>query len=156
MNRLETFTDAAFAFSVTMIVISVDEVPRSYPEFIEALKLVPAFLVCFVQLMLFWWAHHEWSRRFGLEEGWSMVLSLCLVATVLVYIFPLRIIFSAFFASATDGWLPSPFPLTLDQIGVMFVVFGAGFAIMGGLVTALNAVALAQADSLKLNALELH
>ena len=154
MNRLETFTDAAFAFSVTLIVISVDDLPRSYEEFIEALKFVPSFLVCFSQLMLFWWAHHVWSRRFGLEDGLSMFLSLCLVATVLVYIFPLRVIFTVFFSFATQGWLPPPFNLNLNELGVMFVVFGSGFALMSGLVAGLNFVALRAASELCLNAVE--
>ena len=42
MTRLETFTDAAFAFAVTLLVISVDDVPRSYDAFIVALQGVPA------------------------------------------------------------------------------------------------------------------
>ena len=97
MTRLETFTDAAFAFAVTLLVISVDDVPRSYDEFITALKQIPAFIACFLQLMLFWWGHHTWSRRFGLEDGTSMLCSLALVAAVLIYIYPLRVIFGAFF-----------------------------------------------------------
>ena len=28
MTRLETFTDAAFAFAVTLLAISIDEIPR--------------------------------------------------------------------------------------------------------------------------------
>ncbi|MFP6838146.1 MAG: hypothetical protein VB962_00970 [Pseudohongiellaceae bacterium] len=29
MTRIETFVDAAFAFAFTMLVISIDEIPRS-------------------------------------------------------------------------------------------------------------------------------
>ena len=156
MNRLETFTDAAFAFSVTLIVISVNDLPQSYEEFVEALKFIPAFLVCFVQLMLFWWAHHVWSRRFGLEDGWSIVLSLALVATVLIYIFPLRLVFSAFFASATGGFLPMPFYLNLTQLGQLFVVFGSGFGLMSFIIVALNIVAISHRHALMLSPTEVH
>jgi hypothetical protein len=61
-SRFDTFVDAAFAFAVTLLLISVDEVPGSYGEFMRALAHVPAFLACFVLLMLFWWGHHSWSR----------------------------------------------------------------------------------------------
>ena len=35
MTRLETFVDAAFAFAVTLLVISIDNIPDSYDDFIE-------------------------------------------------------------------------------------------------------------------------
>jgi hypothetical protein len=151
MTRLETFTDAAFAFAVTLLVISVDDVPRSYPEFIEALKQIPAFIGCFAQLMLFWWGHHTWSRRYGLEDGWSMCLSLTLVATVLIYIYPLRAILSAFFANASGNFLPVPFELDVAQIGTLFVIFGAGFSTLAGLLVGLYLIALRRADTLCLS-----
>lgn len=136
-TRLDTFVDAAFAFAVTLLVISVDEVPNSYPEFMQALAQVPAFLACFVLLMLFWWGHHSWSRKFGLHDAPSITLSLALVALVLIYVYPLRLIFGAFFANATGGALPSGLSLTLEQLAHMFVVFGIGFSAMSGVLVAL-------------------
>jgi hypothetical protein len=154
MTRLETFTDAAFAFAVTLLVISVDDVPQSYPEFLDALKRIPAFLGCFMQLMLFWWGHHVWSRRYGLEDGWDMVLGLALVATMLVYIYPLRAILGAFFADASGGALPAPFDLTVPEVGTLFVVFGVGFTTLSGLVAAHFWRALRLTIPLALNARE--
>ena len=133
MTRLETFTDAAFAFAVTLLVISVDDIPGSYEEFLAALTQIPAFIGCFLQLMLFWWGHHSWSRRYGLEDGASMLCSLALVATVLIYIYPLRVIIGAFFANATGGLLPLPFEVNVNQIGSLYVVFGAGFSALAAL-----------------------
>ena len=154
MTRLETFTDAAFAFAVTLLVISVDDVPQSYPEFIEALKRIPAFIASFMQLMIFWWGHHIWSRRYGLEDGWSVALSLTLVAIVLIYIYPLRVIFDAFFSNASGGLLPGPFDLTAPEVGTLFIVFGAGFTGLSALIVALFLRGLSQADPLALNARE--
>jgi len=151
MTRLETFTDAAFAFAVTLLVISVDDVPGSYADFIDALKLIPAFIACFATLMLFWWGHHVWSRCYGLEDGWSMVWSLGLVACVLIYIYPLRVIFGAFFADASGGVLPPPFALDASQIGTLFVIYGAGWTTLSGLLMVLFLVALQRRDSLALN-----
>jgi hypothetical protein len=155
MTRLETFTDAAFAFAVTLLVISVDDVPGTYREFIEALKLIPAFIACFATLMLFWWGHHVWSRCYGLEDGWSMIWSLALVASVLIFIYPLRVIFGAFFADASGGVLPPPFELDASQIGTLFLIYGAGWTTLSGLLMILFMGALASGDSLALNGREL-
>ena len=155
MTRLETFTDAAFAFAVTLLVISVDDVPNSYDEFVEALKKIPAFIMCFIQLMLFWWGHHQWSRRYGLEDGWSMVWSLALVAMVLIFIYPLRVIFATYFAYVTGEVLPMPFDLDGSQIGALFVVFGVGFSLMAVLIVVLNLIALRRRVSLAMNQREI-
>jgi len=54
MTRLETFLDAAFAFATTMLVISIGEIPKNYPELILALKDIPSFLLSFLVIMIFW------------------------------------------------------------------------------------------------------
>lgn len=154
ITRLDTFVDAAFAFAVTLLVISVDEVPDSYGEFMQALAQVPAFLACFVVLMLFWWGHHNWSRKFGLHETLSTLLTLTLVALVLIYVYPLRLIFGAFFSNASGGALPSGLSLTLGEVADMFVVFGIGFSALSGVLVALYLRADACRDRLQLNARE--
>lgn len=150
-TRLDTFVDAAFAFAVTLMVISVDEVPGSYEEFMQALAQVPAFLACFMLLMLFWWGHHSWSRKFALHEILPTVLSLALVALVLIYIYPLRLIFGAFFSNASGGALPSGLDLSLAQLTDMFIVFGIGFSAMSGVLAALYLRVGARRDLLRLN-----
>jgi hypothetical protein len=41
MTRVETFTDAAFAFAVSLLVISSDAVPTSFDQLTDALLGVP-------------------------------------------------------------------------------------------------------------------
>ena len=53
MSRLETFADAAFAFAVTLLVISFDQIPTTYEELIGALKSVPAFAASFTIIVMF-------------------------------------------------------------------------------------------------------
>ena len=84
MTRLETFTDAAFAFAITMLVVSVGKIPANYEELMLALKGVPAFAASFAGIMFFWNGHRKWSRRFGLEDGMTTIITFCLVFVMLV------------------------------------------------------------------------
>ena len=125
VTRLEAFVDAAFAFAVTLLVISFDALPDSVDGLVDALKGTPAFAVGFAQIAMFWWAHHTWSRRYGLDDGIGVLLSLVLVALVLVYVYPLRMLFASFFAWVTQGWLPAGFTVeSIADLRTMFSVYG--------------------------------
>jgi uncharacterized membrane protein len=139
-TRLETFVDAAFAFALTMLVISVDSIPQSFEELREALKGVPAFAASFAIVVMFWHGHYRWSRRFGLEDGTSVVLSLLLVFLVLVFLYPLRLMMSGALNAMSGGWLPSELKITqLSDVRTFFVLYGLAFALMSGVLLALNA-----------------
>ncbi len=98
MTRIETFPDAAFAFALTLLVVSLD-IPTSYGELAGAPRGVPAFALSAVLRMVFWSGHHTWSRRYGLDDTLTIVLSCLLVFTVLVYIYPLK-----FMSRALTDW----------------------------------------------------
>ncbi len=158
MSRTEVFVDAAFAFAITMLVISVDEIPSSYAELVVALKATPAFLASFALLMLFWLGHKTWSSRFGLEDDRLCVfLSLALVFVVMVYLYPLRVLMSTMFAWISGGWLPAGFALDdpRDLLGI-FQIYGIGFFLLAGSLSALYWRALALASRLVLSPYERH
>ncbi|TKS52903.1 dethiobiotin synthase [Luteimonas yindakuii] len=130
-TRLEAFVDAAFAFAVTLLVISVDAIPDSTAALVAALKSIPAFAACFAMIAMFWASHARWSRRHNRDGVADVVLSLTLVFTVLVYVYPLRLQFGVFFAWASGGWLP--YPMAFDgtaDVSFMFLVYGLAFASM--------------------------
>jgi uncharacterized membrane protein len=136
-TRMETFVDAAFAFAVTMLVISVDDVPRSYDEFEEALMSIPAFVASFFQMMMFWLGHRNWSQRYALEDRPAMALSLVLVCGIMVIVFPLRVVFGSAFGYFSGGALPFPFPVDWQAMRQVFLIYGAGFCVMCALIAAL-------------------
>src|ERR1700741_4251011 len=160
MTRMEPFTDAAFAFALTLLVVSLDP-PASLVELQAALRDVPAFLLSASLLMVFWWGHHEWSRRFGLDDGPTVLLSCALVFTVLVYVYPLRFMFGLMMS-----WIGhiSGLPLgsgaqTLEGIGDvnrLFVVYGFGFVAMCLALVLLNLHAWRRREELELDAVEGH
>lgn len=138
VTRMEAFVDAAFAFAVTLLVISLDSVPSSIPELVLALKGIPAFAASFALIAMFWWTHAVWSRRYGLQDGLSVLLSLVLVFLVLVYVYPLRMLFSSFFGWVSHGWLPASLELTSSYDLVwMFVVYAIAWSTLGLVIVAL-------------------
>jgi uncharacterized membrane protein len=128
ITRLEVFVDAAFAFAVTLLVISIDTIPDSIDALVQVLKGVPAFGVSLAMIALFWSAHARWSRRFGLDDGSTTVLSIALVFLVLVYVYPLKMMFASFFGWISGGWLPHQLRITgYADILTMFVIYGIAF-----------------------------
>jgi len=143
VTRLEAFVDAAFAFSVTLLVIALDGIPDSIPGMLQALKGVPAFAASFAQIMMFWLAHATWSRRYGLDDSGSAFLSLMLVFLVLVYVYPLKILFSALFTWISGGWFPPIAQLhSLDDLKGMFIMYGLAFGSLSLCMAGLNRQAL--------------
>jgi hypothetical protein len=128
MTRIEVFVDAAFAFAVTMLVISIDQIPSSFSEMTIAIKGIPAFIAAVAQLVWIWHAHNIWSRRYGLDDAMTVFLSTTLLIVVLIYIYPLKIMLQGAFAFFTNGYLPSNFALaSIDELSSMFVFMASGF-----------------------------
>lgn len=144
--RLETFVDAALAFSLSLLVIVQDELPQTVADLRAALHRIPTFVACFALIALFWASHNRWSRRFGLSDSKSTVLSLAFVLVVLVYVYPLRMVASAGLATLTGGWVPSEIG-QLDRnwlldIQTVFIVYSIGFGLLASLLWLLNTHAL--------------
>lgn len=131
VTRLEAFVDAAFAFAVTLLVISGDQIPTSIEMLQQALKQIPAYAASFAIIMQFWMNHADWSRRFGLEDPISDRLSLMLVFVLLIFIYPLKMVFGSFFSLITNGYLPSQFSINnWSEVPVLFQTFAVGFGSM--------------------------
>jgi hypothetical protein len=155
VTRLEAFVDAAFAFAVTLLVISFDAMPDSIPALVAALKGVPAFALSFAQIALFWRAHVLWSRRYGLDDGPSTLLSLALVALVLVYVYPLKILFGTFCSWISNGWIPWTVQVSsYRDILDMFVIYGLAFCTLALCMAALYARAWQLRDTIGLDRTE--
>lgn len=157
MTRIEVFVDAAFAFAVTMLVISFDAIPTSYDEVVLAIKNIPAFIIAVIQLVWIWHTHNKWSRRFGLDTSYTVVLSTALLIVVLIYIYPMRIMAGGMFSWFTGGYLPSNFNIqSLHDLRGMFVFLGIGFIALCSVFVAMYRYAASMAHELCLGARELH
>lgn len=155
MSRLETFVDASFAFALTLLVISFDTIPQNMVELVGALKGIPAFGVSFALVIMLWLGHRKWSRRYGLEDGLSTIVSLILVFLVLIYVLPLRLMMTLAFDVSTGGWTTSNFEIkSIGEARMLMVIYGVGFASTCLCIAALNYQAYRLRDAMDLSAYE--
>lgn len=160
VTRLEAFVDASFAFAMTLLVIFFNELPDTVAELRDALWRVPTFALSFILLSTFWLGHNRWSRRFGLEDGVTTLLSLAFVLVVLVFVYPLRMVLSAFLNTISGGLLPSE--LGIDSANIVgdgmtaFIVYGLGVGLLSIILWLLNRHSLRHADALALDPRERH
>src|SRR4051812_2251116 len=152
MTRLETFIDAAFAFAITMLVIAVNQMPEDAMALLAAFKNVPAFITSVFVVSTFWRGHWLWSRRYGLEDSRSILISWAMMVTILIYIYPLKAVFGAMWFLLTDGRVGHRLGLATEtQARTIFAVFAIGFAATAFEIVLLNLRAWQLRVPLRLN-----
>ena len=128
MTRLETFMDAAFAFSITMLVIAAQQIPDDIATLLAAFRNVPTFVFSITVIGIFWRGHWLWSRRYGLEDGPSILISWAMMVTILIYIYPLKAVFGAMWSYLSHGTLGRSLQVTtVSQARTLFAVYAIGF-----------------------------
>ena len=73
----------------------------------------------------------------------------------LIFVYPLKMVFSALLAILSNGHLPTNFALTeAADLPRLFIIYGVGFAALTGLIALLYLRALRARERLALNELE--
>ena len=156
MTRLETFIDAAFAFAISMLVIAPQQIPDNIGAILGAFKNVPAFICSIAVLGVFWRGHWLWSRRYGLEDGVSILISWAMIVTILIFVYPLKAIFGAMWFLLTNGQAGQPFSLhtTEAQARAIFAIYALGLIAISAEILLLYLRAWQLREALRLNARE--
>jgi uncharacterized membrane protein len=149
VSRLEGFSDAVFAFAVTLLVVAL-EVPHTFDGLRALMGTLPSFVACFTLLMLFWNGHYRFFRRYGLEDGFTRFVTLLLLLFILFSVYPLKFLFSAWL----DVGEHRAHIETLAQLKYVFRIYGLGFASIWGLFAVLHWHALRRRHALQLSAVE--
>ncbi|MDI6625588.1 MAG: TMEM175 family protein [Brevundimonas sp.] len=130
-QRLDAFVDAAFAFAVSLLIIAGGEPLRSFDDLVHALMRIPAFLAGFALIILFWLAHRSWSSLGPRRDRMATLLSLAVVFSVLVFVFPLRLLTETALHFMTGGLLPGGGLIeSFGQLGWIYAIYGFGFSIL--------------------------
>jgi len=151
ISRLEAFSDAAFAFALTLLVVSL-EVPRSYADLIRTVKGIPSFACCFALLVWIWNEHNMFFRRYGLQDGATVFLNSILLFVALFYVYPLKFMFDSMFARVTGS--TDLQPMTLLQLARASAIYGLGFVVLFVMFALLYRHAYKRREALGLTPLE--
>jgi|SRR5581483_6457369 len=144
ISRLEGFSDAVFAFAITLLVVSL-EVPRTFHELMEAMRGFFPFAICFALITQLWFQHYRYFRRYGLQTPLAVMLNCVLLFFVLFYVYPLKFLFVNLFGGNA---------ITASEVRTLFVIYGLGYAAMFLTMGALYFHAWRLRRELELNAVE--
>jgi uncharacterized membrane protein len=160
VSRVEALSDAVFGLALTLLVVTL-QVPGSFDEMMSDFRRLPVFLVCFGMLVLCWYHHFLFHRRYGLEDGVTILLNVVLLFVVLFYVVPLRFLFTALFEMFGLLRYDDPLPpgyfvhgVRTEQMRPLMLVYGAGFAVLFALFGLLNLHAWRLREALALDVRE--
>jgi hypothetical protein len=154
-TRLEAFSDAAFAFALTLLVVSLD-MPRTYDELMDLLYGFGSFACCFALLTWIWWEHAAFFQKYPLQDPVTVAINGVLLFVVLFYVYPLKFMFDSLFAM----WIPAPttmrpvLMMEFWQLGNASAVYGFGFLVLFLVFALLCDRAYRKRDELGLGAIE--
>jgi hypothetical protein len=156
MTRLETFIDAAFAFAISMLVIAAQQIPDNVAALLAAFRNVPTFVCSIAVLGIFWRGHWLWSRRYGLEDSASILISWGMIVTILIFIYPLKAIFGAMWYLLSNGQIGQRLSLhtTEPQARAIFAIYALGLIAIAAEILLLYLRAWQLREPLRLNELE--
>ncbi len=135
ITRLEAFSDAVFAFALTLLVVSL-EAPRSYHELMTLAQGFLPFAFSFALLVWIWYEHSAFFSRYDLHDPLTITFNAALLFVVLFYVYPLKYMSNAMFHALLPE-LRVVQPANATEVARLFVLYGAGyvsvFSILAGL-----------------------
>lgn len=120
LTRLESFSDAVFAFAATLLIVSL-EVPESFEILKNHLKGFGSFGLCFLALALIWKTHVSYFNRISKVDNVIIGLNMGFLFVVLYFVYPLKFLINLWFVGTT---------MQIEEIADLFILYSAGFAIL--------------------------
>jgi uncharacterized membrane protein len=154
--RIEAFSDAVFAFALTLLVVSL-EVPKSFVELKEIMLGFPAFFIGALFLFMIWNEQNSFFRNYAMKDKTTLQLNGILLFVVLFYVYPIKFLFSVIFSNNRymhDG--EEHFRVeTHEQNAQLLMIYAAGFIMVYLTFTMMYAHALRKRKEIGLNEIEI-
>jgi len=123
-TRIETFSDAVFAFSLTLVVLS-SSVPETVTELRDSFRNIIPFFACSILIVLFWFQHYIFFLRYGLQDIKTVVINTILLFVLLIYVYPLKFLMTFLFELCVSG-----FTGDFQRVQLMMDSEGGGWYLM--------------------------
>ena len=127
VTRIEAFSDAVFGFAITLLVVSL-EVPNNFEELMLVMRGLPVFAITFAILLMIWQEHHGLFKKFPSSDGVTIWLNGALLFVVVSYIYPLKFLFGQIVVPGGLRFGPGGAFQGVNQLVMLMVIYGAGFA----------------------------
>jgi hypothetical protein len=109
------------------------------------------FAACFAQLAMIWRTHYRFSRRYGLEDSYTVFLNVVLLFLVLFYVYPLKFVFTLLFSEIMGN---TSVELGWHEASILMRIYAVGFAAVFLLFVLMYAHAYRLRGKLELNPVE--
>ncbi len=123
ISRIEGFSDAVFGFAVTLLVVSL-EVPRTFDELLVNLRGFAGFAAAFSVLFVIWTEQNRFFRKYGLEDTLTLWLNALLLFLVVLFVYPLKFLFTWLFQSWLGGRAEEVRP---GQESQLMLIYSGGY-----------------------------
>ncbi|MEL7144786.1 MAG: TMEM175 family protein [Bacteroidota bacterium] len=164
-TRLETFSDAVFALSITLLIVS-SSVPESFDDMVKVFADFIPFALCMALITYIWYEHFLFFIRFGFRNTKIVLLNAILLFLILFFVYPLKFLSKmlvgiyvrpliAGFGGNVD-WILGPRDMisSVTEMSTVLIVYGLFGTSIFGLMALMYRYALKQKEELALNELE--
>ncbi|MEQ9298371.1 MAG: TMEM175 family protein [Cyclobacteriaceae bacterium] len=161
-TRIEAFTDAVFAFAVTLLVLS-SSVPETFDDLKDSFGDIIPFGLAIAILVSIWFDHYIFSIRYGFRDGYITMLNTILLFLVLIYVYPLKFLMSVlarlFYAllfrkrEVYDQLFTEV--IEPQDTYLLMIFYGLGVALIFGILAFMYRYALKKKEELGLNDIEI-
>ncbi len=155
VSRLENLSDIVFALALGLVAASAT--PTSVAELISMWRHALAVAACFALLLLIWRMHFVFFRRYGLEDGTTVLLNSVLLYCIMAFAYPLKFLASFLIdlAAAMFGVVgPDTIRLSFADSKALIVVYSVGYAALFSVFVLMYAHALRRAAFIGLSEVE--
>jgi uncharacterized membrane protein len=160
ITRIEGFSDAVFAFAVTLLVVSL-EVPRTFDELAGSAQGFVAFALGSALLFVIWYNQYKFFRRYGMQDVLTIALNGALLFVVLFFVYPLKFLFTwlirTFTGSDTTVRLAGGVveqAIRPAQTGSLMLIYGLGYVAVFGIFVLMYVHAYRKRKELQLSDVE--